>query len=128
MKYLLHVRLGLFLGNKFFSRFYGGLLFIFLKNRSYVIICIFIFFIFDFNLHTRKGFFCNVNINTFLCRPFEKVDNWGRSSNRKDSRCWCLVSSGSQICLRTFIIVFARCRWSSIRYFVFIETCVLFLF
>ena len=66
---------GFFLGNKYFSRFYGALHFISLKNRSYVIIHIFIFFIFNFNLwYTSKWFFCNVNISTFLFRSAEIVD------------------------------------------------------
>ena len=120
---------GFFLGNKFFSRFYGGLHFISLRNRSYVIICIFIFLIFNFNLwYTSKRFFCNVNIGAFLCRSFEIVDNWGHSSSRKGSRSWCLVSSGCQICLWAFIMTSTWCLRSSTRHFVFTETCVLFLF
>ena len=108
---------GFLLRNKFFSRLFGGLHFISLKNRSYVIICIFIFFIFNFNSwYTSKWLFYNVNISTFLCRYFEIVDKWGHSSNRKDNRCWCFVSSGSQICLWTFIMTFAWCLWSSTRH------------
>ena len=119
---------GFFLGTTFFSRFYCGLDCISLKNRCYVIIRIFIYLIFNSNSWcTSKWSFCNVSISTFLCRSFEIVDNWGRSSNRKESRCWCFVSSGSQICLWTFIMTFVWCLRSSIRYFIFTETCVLFL-
>ena len=108
---------GFFRGNKYFSRFSGGLQFIYLKN-SYFIIHIFIFFIFNFNSwYTSKWFFCNVNISTFLCRFLKIVGNWTLSSNRKDSRCWCLVTSSSQVCLWTLIITFAWCLWSSTRHF-----------
>ena len=90
-----------------------------LKKRSYVIIHIFIFFIFNFNSwYTIKWFFCKVKISTFLCKSAEIVNNWELSSNRKGSGCWCLVSSSSsQICLWTFIMTFAWCLWSSTRNF-----------
>ena len=88
----------LFLGNKFFSRFYGSLHFISLKN-SVVIIRIFIFFIFNFNSWcTSKLFFYNVNISTFFRRFFEMliiddvpvtgrtvdVDAWSRPTVKYD--------------------------------------------
>ena len=117
----------LFLGNKFFSRFYGSLHFISLKN-SVVIIRIFIFFIFNFNSWcTSKLFFYNVNISTFFRRFFEMliiddvpvtgrtvdVDAWSRPTVKYD---W------------TFILSFTWCLRSSTRHFIFTEACVLFWF
>ena len=77
----------------------------------------FIFSSFSSSISASKWFFCNVNISTFFCRSFEVVDNWGLSSNRKDTRCPCLVFSASQICLWTFIMAFAWCLWSSTKHF-----------